>query len=180
MRCQAGDERAFAELFERFASRTLRYLQRLIGDEAEDVQQQVWLSVYRHVSRLAAPAAFVTWLFRLTRHRAIDHLRQRRRSQELMDDVAMDAAANDSLLMASSGDDLESYGGLDVAEVMTAIGTLAPIHREVLTLRYQDDLSYADIANVTGCSVGTVKSRLYHAKRRLQDAIANTHHVDAI
>src|SRR5215212_6151586 len=83
VRCQAGDERAFARLLERFGPRTLRYLRELVSDEAEDVHQEVWLGVYRRIGQLATPAAFVTWLFGMARHRAVDFLRRRRRAREL-------------------------------------------------------------------------------------------------
>ena len=59
-------------------------------------------------------------------------------------------------------------------ELSHALANLPPLHREVLLLRYQDDLSYEEIAAVVGCSVGTVKSRLHHAKRRLQSEYANS------
>ncbi|MEP6574093.1 MAG: sigma factor, partial [Gemmatimonadota bacterium] len=79
LRCQAGDEQAFARLFAWFGPRTLVLLRGMVNDEAEDVQQEVWLSVYRQLSTLSNPRAFRTWLFRTTRHRAIDCLRRQRR-----------------------------------------------------------------------------------------------------
>ena len=100
VRCQAGDEDAFARLLRRFGPRTLRYLERLVGDEAEDVHQEVWLAVYRRIGQLATPAAFVTWLFSVTRHRAVDHLRRRRRARELVDDVAAESVVLDESVMS--------------------------------------------------------------------------------
>ena len=70
LRCQTGDERAFERLLEQFGERTHRYLRGLVGDAADDVQQEVWLAVYRGIARLAAPHAFRTWLYRTTRNRA--------------------------------------------------------------------------------------------------------------
>jgi RNA polymerase sigma-70 factor (ECF subfamily) len=58
LRCQAGDENAFAQLFDRFASRTLAHLRSFVGDDAEDVQQEVWLTVYRSLRGLSNPGAF--------------------------------------------------------------------------------------------------------------------------
>ena len=171
LRCQAGDERAFAELFARFAERTLRYLRGLVGDAAEDVHQEVWLDVYRRIGRLATPAAFVTWLFTVTRHRAVDLLRRQRRARELLDDVAAEGIAHDEPAAGVDAAGLEGLDRLDAEELPAAIAALPPLHREVLLLRYQDDLSYAEIAAVVGCSVGTVKSRLHHARRRLQESI---------
>jgi len=169
VRCQAGDDDAFAALFERFGPRTFRYLERLVGDDAADVHQEVWLGVYRNIGRLASPAAFVSWLLKVTRHRAVDFLRRRRRERELFDD---DAATNvDDLPANEQMPELETYNESVAAHLPVAIAALPAVHREILLLRYQEDLSYVEMAMVVGCSIGTVKSRLHHAKRRLQDLL---------
>ena len=80
LRCQAGDETAFSRLMTWFGGRTLAHLRGLVGDEAEDVQQDVWLTVYTRIGALSNPRAFRTWLFQTTRHRAIDFLRSRKRA----------------------------------------------------------------------------------------------------
>lgn len=172
LRCQAGDEDAFARLLDRFGPRTLRYLERLVGDEAEDVHQEVWLAVYRRIGQLATPAAFVTWLFSVTRHRAVDHLRRRRRARELVDYVAAESIVHDEPAMNEVEAALRGHDRDDAMELPAAIAALPPVHREVLLLRYQEELSYEEMAAVIGCSIGTVKSRLHHAKRRLRDSIA--------
>ncbi len=165
LRCQAGDEAAFGQLFESFGGRTLAHLRTLVGDEAEDVQQEVWLAVYRRVASLANPNGFRTWLFQMTRHRAIDYLRVRKRERELFDDET----TIDMTQIAADDDEQVDLAGGSVAVVFTQ---LAPSHREVLQLRYQEDLSYTEIALVSGCAVGTVRSRLHHAKRHLQALLA--------
>ncbi|MGH7618002.1 MAG: RNA polymerase sigma factor [Gemmatimonadaceae bacterium] len=130
------------------------------------------MSVYTRVGQLAAPAAFVTWLFRLTRHRAMDHLRQRHRFQVFMDGVAADESAlGDYTTTIPEASTPDTDHGFDVTEILTAIEALPAMSREVLTLRFQDDMTYEEISVVTGCSVGTVKSRLHYAKRRLQEAL---------
>ncbi len=84
LRCQAGDEAAFRELYDRFGKRTLLYLQNLLESrEAEDVQQEVWLSVYNKISGLSNPKGFRTWLYQMTRNRTIDLLRKAERQSEL-------------------------------------------------------------------------------------------------
>jgi RNA polymerase sigma-70 factor (ECF subfamily) len=172
LRCQAGDERAFAELFGRFAARTLRYLRGLVDDAAEDVQQEVWLAVYRGLASLSDPRAFRTWLYRTTRHRAVDFLRRRRRERELVADVAAESAGAGAVAGDPDDDPLAPPEPLDAGALHAALTALPPVQREVLVLRYQDGLSYAEIALVVGCSLGTVRSRLHHAKRRLHDLIA--------
>lgn len=164
LRCQTGDERAFERLLEQFGDRTLRYLRGLVGDAADDVQQEVWLGVYRGIASLAAPHAFRTWLFRTTRHRALDYLRRRKREEELLVDA--DPNSIEDLISAPDAEPAVA------AQAWERLDQLSAAHREVLLLRYRDDMSYEQIALVTGCSVGTIRSRLHYAKQRLQDAIA--------
>jgi len=163
LRCQTGDERAFERLLEQFGGRTLRYLRGLVGDAAEDVQQDVWLAVYRGIGTLAAPHAFRTWLFRTTRNRALDFLRRHRREAELIDDVDVELVGDVSVVPAVNTDLADA--------ALDSIDQLAPAHREVLLLRYRDDMNYEQMALVIGCSVGTVRSRLHYAKQRLHQAI---------
>ena len=165
LRCQAGDERAFAALMGRFGPRTLGYLAGLVGDAAEDVQQEVWLAVYRGIGALANPGGFRTWLFRTTRHRAIDWLRREKRERELLAEAAAEAVQVAEPVTEDADPGLDSPGMRD------ALSRLAPVHREVLLLRYVQDLPYVEIALVVGCSVGTVRSRLHHARQRLRQAL---------
>ncbi len=92
LRCQAGDEPAFGQLLDWFGERTMTYLEGLVGkDDAEDVHQEVWLAVYRGIRTLHNPRAFRTWLFRATRHHAIDFLRRYKREQRLLELAAVEA-----------------------------------------------------------------------------------------
>jgi RNA polymerase sigma-70 factor (ECF subfamily) len=167
MRCQVGDEPAFARLFAWFGPRTLRYLRGLIGDAADDVHQEVWLTVYRSIGGMANPGAFRTWLFRTTRHRAMDFLRRQRRERELIDEITV------TTVVAA----LESEDSAlpDDAVVEAEIARLPPLQREALLLRFRDGLSYAEIALVAGVPVGTVKTRVHHAKRALQERLQRGH-----
>ena len=165
LRCQAGDEKAFVRLMQEFGGKTLGYLRGLVGDDADDVQQEVWLSVYRGIGGLANPGAFRTWLFRTTRHRAVDFLRKRKRERELADDVARESIGAED----ETGPDVLS--GVDGTLLESALNAIPPPQREVVLLRYRDDMSYTEIALVVGCPVGTVRTRLHHAKRRLQELL---------
>lgn len=157
LRAQAGDERAFAQLFKTFRGRTLAYLRGLVEEDAEDVLQEVWLAIYRGLGSLAEPGAFRTWIYRVTRHRAIDQLRRRKRTSGLFvdEELAQDVADPRT----------EEQG----SELWTDdfLRDLPALQREVVLLRYRDDLNYAEIASIVGCPVGTVRSRLFLAKQRL-------------
>jgi len=168
LRCQAGDEAAFAKLMRTFESKTLGYLRGIVDDDADDVQQEVWLTVYRHLGGLADAGAFRTWLFRTTRHSAIDCLRKRKREHELINDVPLEDVVGSSAERA--GDDDESLA-VDEAALTAAVMAMPPPQREVVLLRYRDGLSYREIAQVVGRPIGTVRTRLHHAKKRLQESL---------
>lgn len=161
LRCQAGDEGAFTELHRQFSGRTLRYLKGLVGDPmADDAQQEVWLTVYRRIAEVANPAGFRTWLYRVTRHRAIDLLRRERHRTDL---VNVEAADLDAV-----PDPRPSDGGFGTTDLEPILARLSAPHREVLLLRFWEEMSYADVALVVGCSIGTVRSRLHHAKEHVR------------
>jgi RNA polymerase sigma-70 factor (ECF subfamily) len=165
LRCQAGDERAFRHLFDSYSGRTLGYLRGLLGDSADDVHQEVWLAVFRNLGGLANPAAFRSWLFRIARFRALDFLRGSKREAELVAEVPLDAVE-----VAESA---EEPGLSDVEEraLSTAIDSLPALQREALLLRYRNELSYEEIAVVTGTPIGTVRTRIHHGKRKLHDIL---------
>jgi RNA polymerase sigma-70 factor (ECF subfamily) len=164
LRCQAGDERAFAQLLDDFGPRTLRYLRGLLGDDAEDVHQEVWLAVYRSIATLARPQAFRTWLFSTTRRRAIDQLRRQRREQTLLADSQDDAGE----IHDAPGD---AAPMLDAGGIEQVLATLPATQREVLLLRYRDGMSYSEIAVIIGRPVGTVRTRIHHGKRKLRELL---------
>ena len=172
LRCQAGDDDAFSDLYDRFGPRSLRYLEGLLEpEEAADAHQEVWLSVFRRISGLNNPRAFKTWLYQITRHRALDALRREKRRSEVL------SVLNGEEEGVAPGMDephpevqvLEALGGNPALEA--GLGKLAASHREVLLLRYWEEMSYAEVALIVGCSVGTVRSRLHHAKRNLKEAL---------
>ena len=164
LRCQAGDERAFAALHAEFSGRTHRYLKGIVGEAmADDVQQDVWLTVYRRIAELENPAGFRTWLYRVTRHRAIDVLRREERRPDVLTDEPGDL---DRWPAAS-----DEPGGFDEGTLEPLLARLSKAHREVLVLRFWEGLSYGETALIVGCSVGTIRSRLYHAKAQVRDML---------
>jgi RNA polymerase sigma-70 factor (ECF subfamily) len=162
LRCQAADPDAFAEIVNRYGPRLRYYLLKLLGhpEAAVDASQEVWLDVYRGIARLRRPESFRTWLYRVARDRAARVLRQSRsRPRTVGDDQLADAEV------------VEDFTAEDAARIHSALDRLSAEHREVLVLRFMDDLSYEEISQVIGCHLGTVKSRIHHAKRLLRRAM---------
>jgi RNA polymerase sigma-70 factor (ECF subfamily) len=166
LRCQSGDESAFAELVERYQPRLRYFLRKMLGEMhgAEDALQEVWLSVFRAVSRLADAGAFRVWLYRLARDRAWGELRKRRlrhqpiETVEVADEVAEDA----------------NFTAEEAERIHAALDQLSIGHREALALRFIEDMTYEEMAQAIGCEVGTVRSRLHYAKRALRDVLERT------
>lgn len=160
LRCQAGDEGAFAELVENYQPRLRYYLRKMLHDVqgAEDALQDVWLSVFQAVARLADVGAFRAWLYRIARDRALRDLRKHRPPYRPLEEAdSVDQPLEDAPLTAE-----------DVEHIHAALDELAPEHREVLVLRYVEEMTYEEIGRVADCRVGTVRSRLHYAKHALR------------
>ncbi len=160
LRCQTGDDAAFAELLERYDKRLGHYVRRLLhpAESVEDVLQDTWLAVYRKLPELRDPGAFKVWLYRVARNAALTRMRRRRDWVELVQEPpATDESSEDTAVLAE-----------DIARLHAALERLSVGHREALTLRFLEEMSYEDIACVIGCSVGTVRSRLHYARQSLE------------
>ena len=168
LRCQVGEETAFEMLFDRYNGRLLYYLRRMLGASgmAEDVLQTVWLKVLRKIGTLEEPRALRTWLYRIAHNEAVQQLRKAGREIALEEtEETLEAATEE-----------EDSRPLDTAQVHLALDQISPAHRAVLTLRFMNDLSYADIAEVVGCSVGTIRSRIHYAKQALRKQMEEGEH----
>ena len=168
-RCQLGDRRALEELFLRHNGPLGYYLRRMLSrDEVGDVQQDVWLTVLRRIGRLRAPGAFVVWLYQIARRKAVDRLASRAASVPFEDDAHAPAG------LADEADTDAEFSPEDAARIHEGLARLSPEHREVLILRFMEGLAYEQIAEVTGCSPGTVRSRLHYGKLALRKQLEDT------
>lgn len=164
LRVQTGGEGAFQQLVTQYERRLLYYLHRILGSETDraDVLQEIWIRVFLKINTLRTPEAFRTWLYKIAHDVAVSQLRQSQRREfmsmtdEQLDDVAETSEWNELELLEHA------------ALVHEALGQLSLPHREVLTLRFLEGLELAELADVVGCSVGTVKSRLHYAKSAMR------------
>jgi RNA polymerase sigma-70 factor (ECF subfamily) len=159
VRAQAGDEAAFVELVERYSPRLRYFLRKVVGrPDVEDQLQEVWLDVFRHLPRLADPQALRAWLYRIARDRAFGRLRKTRREESLDEAEMIDPAAANG----------EPFTPEDAARIHAALDRLPEDQREILVLRFLEEMSYEEIARVVGCQLGTVRSRLHYGKQALR------------
>jgi RNA polymerase sigma factor (sigma-70 family) len=166
LRSQEGDVAAFERLVERWQERLWRHAWRLTGDEnaAWDALQETWIGISRGLRRLADPAAFPAWAYQIASHKCRDWLRRQRRLRQI--DELYSAKVQESYRPAGEP---EEY-----ATLRDALDQLSPPDRTILSLRYEEDFDTAEIAAILTIPEGTVKSRLYHARKRLRKFLENT------
>lgn len=170
---QAGEEAAFAELVRRYQGRVVQFCFRMAGSaqEAEDLAQECFVRLYRHLYRLAPQAKFSTLLFGIARNLALNALRDARRRERVI------APLQENEYTARSAgrlpDETAHLKELDAA-IQRGLAALTPAHREILVLREFNGLDYDAIAEVIGCRKGTVRSRLARAREQLRDVLRNT------
>ena len=162
---QRGEHAAFELLVERYDRRLLYYVRRLIKDDegAFDVLQATWLQVVRKLPSLKSSAAFRVWLYRIAHDQAVSQLRRDGRQPVLDEENTAEIA--DSEQQATD----ERFMNAEL--VHRALHDISFEHRQVLTLRFLEELSVDEIAAVTGLPQGTVKSRLYYARLALRTRV---------
>jgi len=164
LRCQRGDKVAWEELVHNWQDRLFYYIRRLVDDEQEawQVLQEVWLKVLGGIEKLQDPNRLAGWLYAITRNTALSHLRN---------DYARKAMIEDVEILTGNADEDETFQFDNAEQVHYALGKIKLDHREVLTLFFLQDLSIKEIAQVLGIAIGTVKSRLYYAKKTLKEIL---------
>ena len=163
LRCQSGEKGAFEDLIAVMERPLLYYAMTLTGnaDSALDVLQEVWIKALRGIRTLRDPSSLRSWLYAITHGIAVDRIRKNY-SREQAEAVHLE--------------DFEeaeepSFAEEDAAVVHEALSQIGIRHREVLVLHFLEDLSLAEIAEVVGCSEGTVKSRIHYAKRAMKEIL---------
>jgi RNA polymerase sigma-70 factor (ECF subfamily) len=178
-RAKAQDEAAFEQIMSLYADRLYSYILRMVGNatDAEDLVQETFLRAYQGLPNFDGRASLGTWLYRIATNLCIDHQRRRARRAPTVSYSAHDDEDGE----ATEWDfpDLQTPNPLDAAlnreleaVVEEAIGKLSPKLKTVLLLYDVEELSYEEIARVLGIPIGTVKSRLNHARTQIQKAVA--------
>jgi RNA polymerase sigma-70 factor (ECF subfamily) len=160
---QRGDLKSFTILVERYQKKIFRLAYSLVHDtdEAKDLTQESFIRAYTSVESFRGTARFYTWIYRITVNLCRDHFRKRTLEK------AVGNPENDPYLNPSTPDTVASQHEIDRI-VRQAISELPDDQRTVVILREIEELSYQEIANVTGISLGTVMSRLFYARQKLR------------
>ena len=173
-----GDQRAFAELVRRYDNRLLNFVYRTVGDRerAQDLVQETFVRVYRHLARFDQSKRFSTWIYTIASNLAKNELRNRSRNPlVLFQTIKKNWEADHRPLewedTQYKPDDLFRKRNLR-EQVEAAVDQLPEHHRMVFVLRELEGKTYEEIAEITGCNLSTVKSRLNRARNNFAVIIA--------
>jgi len=164
LRCRRGQKSALEELIRTWQRRLFYYIRRLVDDEQEawQILQQTWVKVLGGIKKLREPRKLPSWLYRIARNTAMSHLRAEYSNRAMLENNKdLDDIEDDSDNLAFENAEQVHYG----------LGQISLHHREVLTLFFLQDLSVEEAAEVLQIPAGTVKSRLYHARRALKTVL---------
>ncbi|MEE8408407.1 MAG: sigma-70 family RNA polymerase sigma factor [Myxococcota bacterium] len=183
-RAKRGDEIAFSELVSRHYRRAVRVAFGLLKhpDDAEDVVQDAFARVHLRLKNFEGTSAFYTWLYRIVVNLSIDAIRRRRRERriDLEDESIRDALRSEDDLWPRYDDTHpgESAERRELAQrLQRAFDDLPEIHQAVVVLREIQGMSYEEIAKTLKIRKGTVMSRLFHARRGLQETLQTSQDV---
>jgi RNA polymerase sigma-70 factor (ECF subfamily) len=172
---QKGDTRSYDALVTRHRGRIFAMIRNMIHQEADawDLTQEVFIKAWHALPRFEAKAKFTTWLYRIAHNTVYDWARKRKieSAGELNDEIfereRIDSASFTTPSGGESPDATMSHGELRV-KIQVALGKLSPEHREVVILKDVQGLSYKEIADAMSSTLGTVMSRLFYARQKLQ------------
>jgi RNA polymerase sigma-70 factor (ECF subfamily) len=169
-RWQRGDRDALEELFRRYRQVAYRVAYRLLGNEADalDAVQEAFVKALTHLPGFEGRSSFKTWLLRVVSNAALDFGRQRGRREALRMDLLgpQQREQMEPLILTEPARDLERE---DLRRrLQAALAQLPPAQRQTFVLHAEAELSYREVADVLGISIGTVMSRLYYARQKLR------------
>ena len=170
-RTQQGDKQAFSLLYERYSASVLSYLYRMLGavEDVESIGQEVFLRAFRFAPTYRYPQKFSTWLFTITRNLAINQSRRKKRSPVRnvteLNLEGIDMSGDPYQVAARATDDVEKQE--EIASVLKALDGLPTDQKEVIVLGVFQDLSYAEMEDITGTKAVTLRSRMFHGLKRL-------------
>ncbi len=163
-----GDEQAFAHLVKLYETRVYNMAYRITGsrEDAEDITQETFLGIHSSMTRFKGASKLSTWIYRIAMNHCLEHTRRHRPEMlPLLDDVIHSPSSNDPQLSAEQACTSDA--------IQRALLGLSYEHRQVVVLHELQELTYSEIADSLGIPIGTVKSRLFNAMRRLKDLLTD-------
>jgi len=172
LRTKSGDRRAFEGLILANSGRAYRTAYRLLGnvEDAFDLCQEAFLRAYQNIHRFDENRPFYPWLYSILKNLCINFLKRKRKQPALIKDPNLWEQIFATALPGPAEQTLERE---DVRRLWQAIDGLPETHRRVVIMKHFDNLSYAEMAEILSIPIGTVMSRLYHARKKLGEIYDN-------
>ena len=169
----AGRESGFEELVRRYQRPIAAYVYRMVGDydSALDLTQEVFIKVYNSLGRYRSEYKFSTWIYKIAHNAAIDHLRRHTAREQSLSNSDVPERQEIVLESRRLTPEQESERNERCSEIETVVQLLPHAYRELIVLRHSHDLSYDEIAEVTGLPLGTVKNRLFRAREAMREQL---------
>jgi RNA polymerase sigma-70 factor (ECF subfamily) len=174
-KCQAGDTGAFDQLVVQYRTRVFGMIYNMVHNEQDawDLAQESFLKAWKSIGRFKGKSSFYTWIYRIVMNVTIDHMRKKqvKGGGAEFDDAVQLKEIDPAAKTAPKPDDLpfeRMQRGELRAKIDAAIAQLSPEHRAVILMKETEDMQYHEIAEALGCSIGTVMSRLFYARKKLQ------------
>jgi RNA polymerase sigma-70 factor (ECF subfamily) len=176
VRCQGGDNNAFDELVTHYRGKVYAMIVNMIRNDADawDLAQDVFVKAWKALPKFEARSSFYTWLYRITHNVTYDWMRKKKitAGTEFDDQVALEAEPGSHTVPHQIRQpDEKIQGGELKAQIDAAIQELSADHRQAILLKEIEGLSYQEIADVMDSSIGTVMSRLFYARKKLQEKL---------
>ena len=167
----AGKEDSFEELVRRYQRPITGYVFRMLGDydSALDVSQEVFIKVYNSLAKYSSEYKFSTWLYRIAHNAAIDHMRRNSQPTQSLETESPDGSYQLQLESPNPSPEKDRERSEWRTEIDKVVKCLPAAYRELIVLRHSQDLSYDEIADVTGLPLGTVKNRLFRAREMMRE-----------
>jgi RNA polymerase sigma-70 factor, ECF subfamily len=161
----------FEELVRRYQRPITGYIFRMLGDyeSSLDVTQEVFIKVYNSLSKYSPEYKFSTWLYRIAHNAAIDHMRRNPVSPQSLEAENADGTYQIQIESTSPSPEQDRERAEWRNEIDAVVKCLPPAYRDLILLRHSRDLSYDEIADVTGLPLGTVKNRLFRAREMMRE-----------
>ena len=176
--CQAGDPEAFDQLVGRYRTRVFGMIYNMVHNEQDawDLAQDSFLKAWKSIGRFRSQSSFYTWLYRIVTNVTIDWLRKKQvKGSGAEFDDAIQLKDIDPASRTVPKADALPHQRMEQREIRAriddAIAQLSPEHRAVILMKETEDMQYHEIAEALGCSIGTVMSRLFYARKKLQNSL---------
>ncbi len=176
-KCQNGDTQAFNELVTRYRGKVYAMTYNMVRNEQDawDLAQDSFLKAWKSISYFRGQSSFYTWLYRISTNVTIDWLRKKKNQTHSEFDENIGLSNVEPGSGTSSVGELAPYKKLEQEEIRKrideAVSKLSPEHRAVILMKEMDGLQYNEIADTLECSIGTVMSRLFYARKKLQSLL---------